>query len=312
MPGRPCGPRSPNHRAGSKPAPDTPAPGSQDGGHPDEGTLTGYAAGSLDRVGAWSVEAHLTACPRCRRELSDRVDPARLARNRSVLLVRVATEDRPARHRLLSRLGIPDHLLRLIAATPSLRRSWLLSVVATLAVVTAEALLAARFAPPAPAGLLDARALRPFVLVAPLLVLAAVAAAFLPMFDPAYRLAVAAPFSGFTLLLIRTISALVAALVPVVAAALIAPGPGWLPAALVLPSLAVCALALTAAAVVGPRAAAVGAGVLWVVPMLWVAPARPALLVVQWHGQFACAGVLLAATALLILRRERFELGWSR
>lgn len=294
------------------PAPDTPAPGAEDGGHPDEGALAGYAAGTLDRIGAWSVEAHLTACSRCRRELSDRVDPARLARNRSVVLVRVATEDRPAGHRLLSRLGIPDHLLRLIAVTPSLRGSWLLSVVATLAVVTAEALLAARFAPPAPAGFLDARAVAPFVLVAPLLVLAAVAAAFLPMFDPAYRLAVAAPFSGFTLLVIRTISALVTALVPVVAAALLAPGPRWLPAALVLPSLAVCALALAATAVVGPRAATIGAGVLWVVPMLWVAAARPGLLVVQWHGQFACAGVLLAATALLIARRERFELGWSR
>jgi hypothetical protein len=31
------------------------------------------------------------------------------------------------------------------------------------------------------------------------------------MFDPAYRLAVAAPFSGFTLLLVRTVSALAAA-----------------------------------------------------------------------------------------------------
>ena len=68
------------------------------------------------------------------------------------------------------------------------------------------------------------------MLVAPLLVLAGVAAAFLPMFDPGYQLAVAAPFSGFTLLLVRAVCALVAALVPVVAAALLLPGPGWLPA----------------------------------------------------------------------------------
>ena len=96
----------------------------------------------------------------------------------------------------------------------------------------------------------------PFLLVAPLLVLAGVAAAFLPMFDPANRLAVAAPFSGFTLLLVRAVSALAAALVPVVGAAFVVPGPGWLPVALLLPSLALCAFALAAATVVDPRAAA--------------------------------------------------------
>jgi hypothetical protein len=39
----------------------------------------------------------------------------------------------------------------------------------------------------------------PFLLAAPLLTLAGVVAAFMPPFDPACRLAVAAPFSGFTL-----------------------------------------------------------------------------------------------------------------
>ena len=80
------------------------------------------------------------------------------------------------------------------------------------------------------------------------------------MFDPASRLAVAAPFSGFTLLLVRAVSALAAALVPVVGAAFVVPGPGWLPAALLLPSLALCAFALAAATVMGPRAAAIAAG----------------------------------------------------
>ena len=99
--------------------------------------------------------------------------------------------------------------------------------------------------------------------MAPLLVLAGVAAAFLPLLDPAYRLAVAAPFSGFTLLLARAVSALAAALVPVAAAAFVVPGPGWLPVALLLPSLALCAFALAAATVMDPRGRRRRGGALW-------------------------------------------------
>ena len=117
--------------------------------------------------------------------------------------------------RLLCRCGVPDHLLRLLAATPSLRRSWLLSVAGVLAVVAGEA-AAVRYGWVGngghlrPAGYPGPDVLVPFLLVAPLLVLAGVAAAFLPMFDPASQLAAAAPFSGFTLLLIRSVSALAA------------------------------------------------------------------------------------------------------
>ena len=178
--------------------------------------------------------------------------------------------------RLLCRCGVPDHLLGLVAATPSLRRSWLLSVMGVLAVVTGEA-AAVRFGwiPAGGNGRIggypDPEVLAPFLLVAPLLVLAGVAAAFLPMFDPAHRLAAAAPFSGLTLLLARTVSALAAALVPVVGAAFVVPGPGWLPVALLLPSLALCAFALAAATVMDPRAAAVTASALWVLPVLLLA-----------------------------------------
>ena len=204
------------------------------------------------------------------------MDPQRLARNRSVLLVRAAIPDGGRMGRLLRRCGVPDHLLRLLAATPSLRRSWLLSVVGVLAVVAGEA-AAVRYGwipasrPGRLAGYPDPAVLAPFLLVAPLLVLAGVAAAFLPMFDPAHRLAVAAPFSGFTLLLVRAVSALAAALVPVAGAAFVVPGPGWLPVALLLPSLALCAFALAAATVVDPRAAAVTAGALWALPALLLA-----------------------------------------
>jgi hypothetical protein len=301
----------------TSPCPDAAGPVAGADWHAGEDLLAGYAAGTVDEVAAWSVEAHITACARCRSALSAQVDAQRLARNRSVLLVRAALGDGGRARRLLCRCGVPDHLLRLVAATPSLRRSWLLSVIGVLAVVTGEA-AAVRFGwiPGGGNGRIggypDPEILAPFLLVAPLLVLAGVAAAFLPMFDPAHRLAVAAPFSGFTLLLARAVSALAAALVPVVGAAFAVPGPGWLPVVLLLPSLALCAFALAAATVVDPRAAAVTASALWVLPVLLVTTSHVPLARVASPAQAVCAAVLCASALAMFLRRDRFELGWMR
>jgi hypothetical protein len=283
-------------------------------GHLDEGVLAGYAANRLDEVTGWSAEAHLAACPDCREALSGFVDQDRLARNRSVLLVAaLAVRERGVARRLLSRLGVPDHLVGLLAATPSLRRSWLLSVVGVMAVVTGESVLVHHIysAAPGPAGP-GWGVLVPFLLVGPLLVLGGVALAFLPSFDPAYRLAAAAPYPGLSLLLLRTVSALVAAVVPVAVAALVVPGPPWLPAALLLPCLALCCLALAAVTVVGPVAAAVVSAGAWVLPVVLVANSHSVVAVVQWHGQLVWAAVAVTAALVVFVRRDRFEMGWMR
>jgi Putative zinc-finger len=278
--------------------------------------LARYAAGAVETVELWSVEAHLTGCARCRSVLSAHVDADRLARNRSTLLARAALPETGWARRLLCRLGVPDYLLRLLAATPSLRRSWLLSVVCVLAVVAGEAAAVGHsWMAGSPLGLgahTDPAAVVPFLVIAPLLVLAGVTAAFLPMFDPAYRLAVAAPFPAFTLLLVRTVSALAAALVPVVAAAFVLPGPGWLPAALLLPSLALSALTLAAATVLDPRAAAVLAAVLWALAALLPATAHVPLLIAHPRAQVTCAVVLCVSAGVLLVRHNRFEVGWIR
>jgi hypothetical protein len=301
----------------TSPFPGAAGPGAGAAWHAGEGLLTGYATGTIEPVAVWSVEAHLTGCARCRSVLSAQVDPQRLARNRSVLLVRAAVGEGGWVRRVLRRCGAPDHVLGLVAATPSLRRSWLLSMIGVLAVVAGEA-AAVRYGWIAAsgsgrvAGPLAPAALAPFLLVAPLLVLAGVAAAFLPMFDPAHRLAVAAPFPGLTLLLARAVSVLVAALVPVTGAAFIVPGPGWLPVALLLPSLALCALTLAAATVMDPRGAAVTAGASWALPALLLAASHVPLLIVQRNAQFACAAVLCASAVVVLARRDRFEWGWMR
>jgi hypothetical protein len=265
--------------------------------HLSPDVLAGYAAGTVDERLAWSVEAHLTACAQCRSSIAAYADAGRLARNRSIVLVGTA-------------LPAGGRLRRLLAATPSLRRSWLLSVAGVLAVVVAEALLLHHVGSGPPGGSPGRAELLPFLCVGPLLVLAGVAAAFLPVFDPAHDVAAAAPTSGFTLLLIRAASALLAALVLVACCALFLPGPGWLPAALLLPSLALCGVALAAATVVGPVTAAVGPGAIWVLALLLLGVRHPPLLILQWNGQAVSAAVLLAAAAVVWTRRDRFEWGW--
>lgn len=281
-------------------------------GHLVEAVLAAYAAKRLDDVAAWSADAHLTACPECREALSMFVDQDRLARNRSVLLVSAALADRGLGRRLLSRMGVPDHLLGLLAATPSLRRSWLLSVVGVLAVVTGESVLVDHIhgaASPAGSGW---GVLVPFLLIGPLLVLAGVAAAFLPSFDPSHRVVAAAPYPVFSLLLARAVSALVTAVVPVTVAAFLVPGPRWLPAALLLPCLAVCCLALAVVTVVGSVVAAVVSAAAWVLAVVLVAASHPAVAVVQWHGQLVWAVVAVIAAVVAFARRDRFEMGWQR
>lgn len=289
------------------------ASGDVPAGHLNQGVLAAYATNGLDEIAVWSVEAHLTACSACRLMLTSFVDQDRLARNRSVLLASAAVEEPGRARRLLARMGVPDHLLGLLSATPSLRRSWLLSVLGVLAVVAGESVLANHLWATGHASSGSAwGVLVPFLLVGPLLVLGGVALAFLPTFDPSHQVAAAAPFPGVNLLLARTLSALLAALIPVAVAAIFVPGPGWLPAAMLLPCLAVCCVALAAATFVGSTAAAVLSAATWVLPVVVVAASHMALAVVAWHGQVAWAALALAAVVVAFVRRDRFEMGWMR
>ena len=137
--------------------------------HVHPGTLDDYLAGRLDPPRVLSVEAHMARCPRCRAaipaerswlddswaEILDAVDRPRLS---------------PV-ERLLRVLGVPEHRARLLAATPTLRRSWLLALLAVLAF----ALLAAQ---------VDGGHVLVFLVVAPVLPVLAVAAAYGPKVDP--------------------------------------------------------------------------------------------------------------------------------
>ena len=300
----------------TSPFPDAAGPVAGAVWHAGEDLLASYAAGTCDEVASWSVEAHLTACARCRSALSEQVDAQRLARNRSVLLVRAAIGDGGAGGVWLRRCGVPDHLIRLVAATPSLRRSWLLSVMGVLAVVTGEA-AAVRFGwirqPERAHGRVSGSVGSGAVPAGG----SATGAGWGRGGVPA-NVRSRSPAGGRGALLRLHFAAGPHGLRagrgagPGGRAAFVLPGPGWLPVALLLPSLALCAFALAAATVMDPRAAAVTATALWVLPVLRLTITHVPLTLVAPPSQAVCAAVLCTCAVALFLRRDRFELGRMR
>ena len=278
--------------------------------------VASYADGSLGPAAEWSVEAHLPGCPACRAVLATYTDASRLASNRAELLARIGLPKPGLLGRALRRCGVPEHVIVLLEATPSLRRSWLAGVLLVLAVAVGAAKLAA--APPFYArdllrspGMTDWHVLDPFLVVAPLLPLAAVAAAFSRPLDPAYRLASAAPVSMVWLLCVRTIAVIAATLIPVALAALALPGPLWLAVTLLLPALALCAAALGLATVIRPAVAVTGVAAGWIVLVIGLAvPAGRPSAAVGMAAQLIAAVVLLASIALVAARRDTINYGW--
>lgn len=287
-----------------------------------------YARGALAEVAAWSVEGHLPGCAACQRVLTRELDHARLDRNRSVLLTRLALPAAGPAERAVTWCGVPAYVWRLLSVTPSLRRSWLAGVALVLAAAFGAAWLAALTGSAYPAGAGAAggpggplagswpalpAGLLPFLILAPLLPLAGVAAAFHSRLDPSADLATAAPLSGIQLFCIRAVAVIAAALVPTMLVALALPGSQWLPLLVVLPALAVSAAALAASTLTEPLTAAIGAGAGWTAVAfgLTLRIGSPA----DAYGgpaQAAWLAVLIGAGCLLAARRRRLELGWSR
>jgi hypothetical protein len=182
---------------------------------------------ALDEPTAASLEQHLLACPACRHaaaELGDReLVAASWARVADIV-------DRPrasATERVLRAIGSRDDHARLVAATPVLR-----TTTAVLALgLAAVAAIVARV------GGTDG----PFLVLAPVAPLAAVALAFAAGADPAGEVAVVTPVHGAGLVLRRAGAVLGATCVLLGLASAALPEPGLAALAWALPALA-CAL----------------------------------------------------------------------
>lgn len=252
--------------------------------------VTRYGTGVARGAEAASAEAHLVTCAACRTAVAPYADTSRLDR---VLADVTDVLDRPRPgviERALRLLHVPDGTARLLVATPSLRTSWLLSVLGALAF----AVLAARGN--------DGDVV--FLVLAPVLPVVGVALAYGPLVDDAYDITVAAPFGGLRLVLLRAGSVLATTVLMTALGAAALPGSalvaGWL-----LPALALTVVTLALGTAWGTtRAAAVVAG-------LWLAgtsvAVRRDLDVDGPPTQLLCLLLLLAGAALLAARGDRYE-----
>ena len=265
--------------------------------HADDAVLEGYAAGTLDDATAFSVEAHLLTCDLCRARTAPFADAPRLD---SVWAGVQELVDRPSEtpvERLLLRFGVPEHLARLLAATPSLTLSWL----SAIALCLAFAVIAAHESD---------QAVGAFLVLAPLLPLAGVAAAYGPWLDPVYEIALAAPLQTFRLLLLRTSVVLAGTMLLTAVAALTLPSLDWRAAAWLLPALGLVLVSLALATYVAPALAFGGVATVWVGSVLLVRAGSgdtDAAFAAPAQAVFAIAAAV--AAAVLVRRLQSFETG---
>jgi hypothetical protein len=263
--------------------------------HVQSDLLECYARGDIDAAHAYSVEAHLPSCPRCREQLTALVDATRLAHAWEGVEERLDAPRRGPVEAGLMRVGVPEHVARLLGATPALRLSWLLAC--ALVLVCAVWAASRR-----------EQGLVVFLALAPLLPLAGVAAAYGPDVDPTYEIGLAAPMRSFGLLLIRALAVLASTTAMAAIAAVALPGSDWSAAAWLAPSLGLTLASLALATRLSALTACGSLAAAWVLAVgaSWSITREP-LLVFGPTGQLTCALVAAVAALVLARRADSFE-----
>ncbi|MEQ1873668.1 MAG: zf-HC2 domain-containing protein [Ilumatobacteraceae bacterium] len=225
----------------------------------------------------------------------------RLANNLDAIMGEITAPKRSRFERALLALRVPEPTARLMAATPVLRWAWFAAVGLVL-------LMAAG------AGSKQWEAgdqLAVFLALAPIVPVLGVALAYGPHSDRAYEVTVATPLSGLRLILLRTVTVVVAAAALSLLTVLTSPTEGWLRLAWMLPALATTSMALAVGAYVGVRRAAIGVGLGWLTLVVFVAQINDdATAPFGVIGQVGAAVVAVAGAVTLVIGRRRLD-RWS-
>jgi hypothetical protein len=268
--------------------------------HASADVLTRYATrpDALDDATASSVEMHLLRCAACRQVVGDATDPSALQAGWGLVADRIDAPRPTIVERLLRAVGVDETYARLVAATPALRLSTLLALVAVVGVAVRAAAAD--------------DAVGPFLVVAPIAPLALIAATFAPGANPGGEAASVAPLTGLGLVLRRAVAVLVAGLVVLAVAALALPSLGLANAAWLLPALGLSLGALALATWIRAEVAAASFAGLWLLA-LWLSRARLPGSVTATHlaplaapGQIAGVTLAVVAIAVLVVRRDEF------
>ncbi len=270
--------------------------------HVPDAVLRGYAEDRVRDADAWSVEAHLGQCPRCRRALAGAVEGTG-----------VGTLLEGVRGRLLDDLPAQSHVPPPTAARRAwllstggggARSAWLIAVLATVVVAVALDALggAGKHGSGLAAGWLSPGGL--LLVVAPLLPLVGVALSY-GAFDPARELVASTASAGLGLVLWRTLAVLVVSMPPVLVAGLVVGRTA--PILWLLPSLALTTLAVVLGSFVELSRAALGVGVGWLVVVIGPGLTESTPVLLESRVAPLWVAVLLLGGAVLVARRDAFS-----
>lgn len=269
--------------------------------HADPSMLGQYAAEELDDVRASSLEAHLLACEHCREALAPMVPTQQLTAMWNWIETALDAPQPGIVEQVLLRFGVPEHVARLLAATPSLRLSWFLAEAFALG---SAAVAAQR----ASGGHAAGASLFLFLVLAALAPVAGVAAAFGPGVDPVYEIGIASPMRSDRLLFVRATAVLTASIVISGIAALAVPGLDWPLALWLLPALGLTLATLAVATWLRPFVAACTVGLAWlmVAAAASVASTDP---LAPFHvvGQLVSTLAIVTSVLVLAQRRSAYE-----
>ena len=252
----------------------------------------------IDDVTASSVETHLTGCAACRAVVAAEADPAALERSWQAVVDAVDRPQRGPVEWFLARL-VPAETARLVAATPALQLSWLAASVAMIGLAVA---VSRTTGSPAP-----------FLVLAPLVPLAGVAAAFWPDADPGGEAGAATPLATGGLLLRRAQAVVASSIVVLGAGAVALPDLDPRAAAWLLPAILLTVTALAGSTWVAPYRAVAATASAWAITLAVAsvrgraagALAESALFAAT--GQMVFAALTVVAMAALVARRRHFS-----
>ena len=207
----------------------------------------------------------------------------------------IAESREPLLDRVLIRIGVREDAARIIGATPSLRLAWACSAAGIVL-----------FALWGPQG--DPRVLDVVLLLAPVLPVAGVAAAYGPWADPMFDVAQASPSSGMRVLLLRTVAVALAAGVLLIVVTLSVPTADVTAIAWVLPTLALCASSLMLGTFMPLRRGAVLVGVAWVALVIGMAARSATADLAGGRAQLAFLVITVCTSLVLARRRQHLEI----
>jgi hypothetical protein len=265
--------------------------------HVDDDSLRSWVDGDAGSLVAVSIEQHVLHCAHCRDRVASLVPTTDLPSFDDVLAA-IEVPRPKLSERLLLRLGLSHSDSVVVSSAPTLRAAWLLGTIGVLCfVVTASAL-----AHEGGLGL--------FLMVAPLIPVAGVAAAYGPSSDPSFEAVVTAPYAMVRLILLRTVSVLVTSIPLVVVAGLFLPASPVVAVAWLLPAAGFIAVVLTASNWVDPAHAAVVVGGSWVVAVALAARSGDPMAVFAPTAMAIYVVILAVALLTLVNRLFRTTPSW--